>query len=284
MVNACVFNDKIIDLASASVKITDLALLRGYGVFDFFRMEGFTPLFMDDHLERFFNSARALRLEFPVAKDDLKHLILKMLRKNKIAHSGVRIVLTGGESPNGYSIGSPTLFAINEPISGPPQEHFRDGIKVVSHAYQRDLPEVKTINYIVGIHRLPEVQKAGAVDTLYHYGGNILELTRSNFFIVDKSDKIITAGTNVLKGINRKKIIGWASSEFSVEERDVTMEELQSAREAFITGTTKKITPVILVDDWKIGDGKPGPVTRRLQDLYDAKVKEYCGQAQPVVK
>ncbi len=105
--------------------------------------------------------------------------------------------------------------------------------------------------------------------------GKISELTRSNFFIVDKDNTIITPGDGILKGVNRKHVITLASQHFSVVERDLFMDELATAREAFITGTTKKVMPVYQVDDMFIGKGTRGPVTEELQKLYDNYLREY---------
>jgi branched-subunit amino acid aminotransferase/4-amino-4-deoxychorismate lyase len=131
-----------------------------------------------------------------------------------------------------------------------------------------EIPEVKTINYLMGIYKLPEIQEKGATDLLYHWEGKISELTRSNFFIIDQNDKIITPAKGILKGINRKHVLNVAKNHFEAEERDLFMEELKYAKEAFITGTTKKVMPVMQVDDQIIGDGIPGENTIKLQVLY----------------
>jgi branched-chain amino acid aminotransferase len=270
-----ILNDQIIDQDKAFVHVSDLALLRAYGVFDFFRLIGLKPVFFEDHINRFFNSADALRLKCPVGRKKLKSMILEIISANKIQNSGIRIVLTGGESPNGYAIGNPTLFVINEPINPLPEDHFKKGIKLISHEYMRDLPEVKTINYLMGIYKMPEIQKNGALDVLFHWKGKISELTRSNFFIVNKDDIIATPEVGVLKGINRKHTLEIAKQKFMVEERDLFMKELATAKEAFITGTTKKIMPVYQIDDQIIGDGKCGSITQELQKVFDEFIEAH---------
>lgn len=270
-----IHNNLIIDHDKAYAHVSDLALLRGYGVFDFFRLVGLQPLFFDDHLERFYNSASQLRLTCPVSKEELKALILKIISINKIQNSGIRMVLTGGESPNGYSIGNPTLFVINEPINPLPENHFTEGIKLITHEYLRDIPEVKTINYLMGIYNLPKIHEQGATDQLYHWNGKISELTRSNFFIVDQNGTIATPGNGILKGINRAHVLQIAKSKYDVEERDVHLDELKNCKEAFITGTTKKVMPVRQVDDIVIGNGPLGKVTSDLQKLFEIHVEEH---------
>ncbi len=264
-----ILNDQIVDHDHARVHVTDLALLRAYGVFDFFRLVNLTPLFIDDHIDRFFNSAQTLRLTCPLGKAQLKTLILKLISINSIKNSGIRMVLTGGESHNGYAIGSPTLFVINEPINPLPESHFEKGIKLISYNFRRDLPEVKSINYLVGIYNMPKIQEAGATDLLFYWNNKISESTRSNFFIVDQNDKIITAKKGILKGISRQHVLEVAKQKFTVEERDLFVQELTTAKEAFITGTTKKVMPVYQVDDLIIGDGSRGKVTLELQKMFD---------------
>ena len=275
-----ILNDKIIDEDKAFVHVSDLALLRGYGVFDFFRLVELQPLYLEDHLARFFRSADALRLKCPIGRKRLRSMIFEMIATNKIQNSGIRIVLTGGASETGYSIGKPTLFVMNETINALPEDHFTKGIKLILHEYIRDLPEVKSINYLTGIYKLPDIKKHHAMDLLYHWNGKISEVTRSNFFIIDKKGKMVTPQSGVLKGINRKYVIGMAKKHFEVEERDLHLTELSTAKEAFITGTTKKIMPVCQIDDITVGDGNPGPITMKLQQEYDAYITNLLQQQQ----
>ena len=123
-----IVNDQIVDQDKAHIHVTDLNLLRGYGVFDFFRCVGLKPLFFHDHIERFFSSADTLRLKCPVGRKQLRAMIQEIININGIENSGIRMVLTGGESDTGYSIGKPTLFVINEPINPLPIDHFEKGI------------------------------------------------------------------------------------------------------------------------------------------------------------
>ena len=277
-----ILNDQLINQDDAFVHVSDLALLRGYGVFDFFRLEDRVPLFIDDHIDRFFNSAKKLRLASPLTKEELKEKILSMLSVNKMANSGVRMVLTGGESPNGYAIGDPTLFVINEPINPLPPSQLKDGIKLISWEYKRELPEVKSINYLMAVFLQPELIRAGATDILYYFNGKISELTRSNFYIVDKDNNIVTPDMGILRGITRKKILDIARDYKNIEERALYLDELKTAREAFITGTTKKVMPVVQIDNQIIGDGIPGSVTKQLQRLFEKHVMQYCKEHERI--
>ncbi|MFY0653569.1 MAG: aminotransferase class IV [Cyclobacteriaceae bacterium] len=270
--NKCILNNQIIDQNKAFIHASDLTLLRGYGIFDFLRCVGSKPLFFEDHLDRFYNSASMLRLECPVEKEELAALIRKLIDVNGIDNSGIRMVLTGGESLNAYEIGKPTLLVFNEAIKPLPEEYYTKGIKLLGQNYERDIPEVKTINYLMGIWKTPELKEAGALDLLFHSNGKISESTRSNFFVVMQDDTIVTAADGILKGINRKHILQFAKGKYAVEERDLLMEELKNVKEAFITGTTKVIVPVVQIDDITIGTGKPGAITNQLKQEYEAYI------------
>jgi branched-chain amino acid aminotransferase len=271
-------NDRLIDATQAMVSINDLGLLRGYGIFDFFRLAGHVPLFIEEHLDRFYQSAAYLRLQPPVGREELRDLIFEMIRYNQLRDSGVRTLLTGGESPNGYLPGIPSLFVINEPIKPLPEASFSQGIKLITSEYLRDMPEVKTTNYIRGIYLLPEIEKAGATDVLYHWRGVVSELTRSNFFIISRDGTLITPEKGILKGVTRGKLLEIARSLCRVEEREVHLDEVKAAAEAFITGTTKKVTPVVQIDDWPVNGGQAGPLTRKLQHALDMLIERYCAE------
>src|SRR5439155_7787550 len=112
-------------------------------------------------------------------------------------------------------------------------------------------------------------KEADANDVLYHSGGLITECPRANFFIVTHDNKLVTPANNILKGITRSEILKIAAAEIKVEERDLYLEELSSAKEAFITSTTKHVLPVAKIDSRQIGNGSPGELTRWLGQQYN---------------
>jgi branched-subunit amino acid aminotransferase/4-amino-4-deoxychorismate lyase len=154
-----------------------------------------------------------------------------------------------------------------EELSQVPAEITENGVKLMSYEYQREMAEVKTTNYTAALRLRKRVQQQNAYDILYHSRGNVLELTRSNFFIV-KDNTVITAATDILKGITRQTVLDLAKARYRVEVREVKFGELAQADEAFFTGTNKKIVPVVKVDDLKIGNSKAGTVTRTLYQAF----------------
>lgn len=262
-------NNQFVDEDKAVIGVNDLAIRRGFGIFDFFRTVNLSPLFINNHLDRFYFSAERIGLGVPLTKKRLKEICYELIEKNKIPNSGVRLILTGGYSSNGYTPAVPNLIITNEALKLVSEELRSKGVSVISYDYQREFPEVKTINYFTGIMLQQKAERTGAFDVLYHESGKVREFTRSNIFIVDSNTDIITPSEKLLKGITRGHVISLAAKKYSVKERALTMDELFSAKEVFMTGTTKRVLPVVKIDDHTVGDGIPGPVTKELyQDFY----------------
>ena len=260
-------NGEILPAAKATVRITDLALLRGFGIFDFMRTHQGKPFLMDRYLDRFFKSARLVDLEVPYQREFIREVIRNLLEKNQIYEAGIRMVLTGGYTENGYTPSTPNFFILIEKINFPPAENYEQGIKLYLYHHQRELSQIKSINYISPISIRGKIKAANAYDVLYYFNDQVLEVSRSNFFIV-RDGKIITPDSNILLGITRASVIEMAKKHYKVEERVITAAELWQADEAFMTGTTKKVLPVNQVGEKIIGNGSPGPITRHLMELY----------------
>lgn len=263
-----IVNHGLVSAKKASLLTTDLAIQRGYGVFDFFKTLGGTPIFLTEHLDRFYHSAERLRLPIGKSREELRELIDMLGRKNGLPDSGVRLTLTGGYSPDGYLLpASPNLVISQQALAIVPAAELSSTIRLVSYPHRRQLPDIKTIDYLMAIWLQPYIKEHGADDVLYHQGGVITECPRSNFFAVAAEGVVVTPAQGVLPGIIRGKVLELARARFPVEERDVTLEELRTASEAFITSTTKHILPVTRVDEMEI-EG-PGEVSRWLsRELY----------------
>ena len=254
-------------LEDAGIPLNDLGLQRGYGIFDFLRAVGKTPLFIDDHLERFYRSAEIMRLPVPAGRERLKEIVWDLAERNDLPSSGIRILLTGGPSPDGYSISSPRLAVIQQPMAPPPDEMPLTGIRLCSHPYRRQLPEVKTTDYLMAVWLQPWLKEQGGDDILYHHEGVITECPRSNLFMVDRQGVLVTPVRDMLKGVTRKNVISAALRlGMSVEERDVTLSEVVAASEVFVTSSTKRILPVCRLDGTEWSMQGPHSLTRRLRE------------------
>lgn len=264
------FNGNFIEEEKVFLHVSDLSIQRGYGVFDFFKVIDDVPVFMNDHLERFFNSAAGLGLQPSLTKAEIANIAQGLINRNKISYSGIKIILTGGYSADGYNTGTPNLIITQQPMSPRPASIFEKGFKVITYEHERELPEIKSINYTTGVMLQQKLFAVGADDVLYQKNGEVSEFPRSNFFIVTKDDKVITPSKNILKGITRKKTLELAHRYFIASEATVTIDDIRNAKEAFITSTSKQIIPIVQIDDVVINDGKAGAVTR----LLDEKLAE----------
>jgi branched-chain amino acid aminotransferase len=266
---------EIVLLEQAFLHVSDLAIQRGYGIFEFFKVQNKYPFFLEDYLNRFYKSAHLMDLPVPLIREDLKAVISKLIDKNALELSGVKMILTGGYSPNGYEPAEPNLIITQQPFSLPGQEQLEKGIKIITHEYVREVPPAKTINYSIGIRLIKEIKAQGADDVLYHQNGVVTEFPRCNFFIVKQDDTVVTPVRDVLYGITRKNVLELAGKKYKVEEGVVTLDDIAQAKEAFLTSTTKRIVPIVQVDDKIVGNGKPGSVTLSLlEDLTALEEKQ----------
>ena len=245
----------------AKILITDLSVQRGYGIFDYFKTINNQPIFLDDHLDRFYFSAREMFLPVDIERDALKNILQQLIEKNNLPDSGIRITLTGGYSADGYTLAKPNIFITQLPFSYN-KDNFEKGTRLVTYEHQRQLSQVKTIDYLQAIRLQTFIKENNADDVLYFTAAGISECPRSNFFIVNERDEIITPGKNMLAGITRKKILSFTG--LTLIEGSIHPEDITTAREAFVTSTSKIILPVLNINGKAIGNGKPGEITREL--------------------
>ncbi|HEY1005784.1 MAG TPA: aminotransferase class IV, partial [Sphingobacteriaceae bacterium] len=189
--------------------------------------------------------------------------------------SGIRFTLTGGLSPDGYQIAEPNLIITQSPLKERDPALIERGLRLITYPYRRQLPEVKTIDYIVAIRLQSVIREMQADDVLYEHDGEVSECPRTNFFIVTAGGEVRTPGSGILEGITRSKVLEVARTFYPVITGPVRLGEIRNAAEAFITSTTKGVLPVTEIDGVPVGDGRPGPVTRHLDGELSALKEEY---------
>jgi len=261
-------NGKISDLDKPAIQINDIGLLRGYAVFDFMRTYQGKVFHWKDHFKRFISSAKTLNLKIPISENDILKAINILMKKNRVKDCSVRLVLSGGPTEDGLTYKRPTFAILIEDIYSFPKKYYQDGIKLITFDYLRLLPKTKNTNYIWAVKLASLRKKKKALEVLYTSDDKILEASTANFFLF-KGATLITPKDNILRGITRKIILKLARDDFKIEEREVKLNELDSATEAFITGTNKLIMPVVMVDNNKIGDGKVGDNTKKLMKKFN---------------
>jgi len=268
-------NGEILPKEQAVIGIDDLVVTRGYGVFDFFRIRKGQPVFIEDHLNRFEYSAEKLGLELPYSREEITQKVLELAAANEVSDCGIKVILTGGYSNTGFSPGKPNVLMMASMIPTYPEHYYTKGIKLMAYQYTRETPYTKTTNYLVPIQLRKEIEEAEAMDVLYHDGQYISESARSNFFIFNHDDVLITPDTNALRGITRKQVLEVAKQHFKVEIRPLSLKETMNAKEAFMTSTTKEILPVRQVDFWRINKSIIGNNTRKLMQLFREHIENY---------
>lgn len=261
-------NDRFVENTSALLHVSDLSMQRGYGVFDFLRTVNGVPLFLNDHLQRFYNSAACMYLPVQYNMQELSSIIQELIERSSISEAGIRMMLTGGYSADSYHAAEPNLVITCNPVNTTTEQDFEKGYSVITHKYQRELPHIKSINYLMAVWLQPLLKEKQADDLLYYNPESITEFPRCNVFIVTQDTKLITPAKNILHGITRKNIVSLASEMVPVEERDITIDELMNASEVFLTATTKRILPVLKINGRIVGNGKAGEITTRLYDRF----------------
>jgi branched-chain amino acid aminotransferase len=275
-------NTQFIEAEKATLHISDLAIQRGYGIFDFFRVRDSVLLYVEDHLDRFLQSASIMHLHAPYSKEKLLAILNDLIGKNNFPNSSIRMILTGGYSPDAYEPTTPNLIITQSPllIQDSP---IPKSVSIITHEFVRDIPEAKTINYSMGIWLLKKLKEQQADDVLYHINGVVSEFPRCNFFIVTKDNRIITPEKNALKGVTRKKVLNMAAENFNVSEGPITLTDIRNAKEAFLTSSTKRLQAIVKMDGQIIGDGKPGEITTQLLQRLIEVEKEYVGSRRHLV-
>ena len=267
----CFADGKIIPTQDARLHPADLAVIRGYGIFDFFRTEQYHPVFLEDYLDRFTASAAKTFLPLPYSREELRTIITELIAKNDLKQGGIRMVLTGGVSENHFSPATGTLFMFGEELSFPSEEKYQQGVKLLTVEHVRAIADIKTTNYTLPVWHSMRWKEQGAEDVLYHWDGWVSESSRSNFFII-KDGVIHTPDKHILMGITRKNLLAVAGD---VQIRPISLEEVWEADEAFISATTKILLPVTQIDDRKVGSGKVGKVSLEVMAKFREREKAY---------
>ena len=257
-------NNEIVPEAEAKIGVNDLSIHRGFGIFDFLKVIDGRPIFIDDHLNRFFRSAEAMKMDVGQDRTSLKQAIHNLMDKNQLPDSAIKIILTGGYSADGYAMGQPNLIIIQTPFKMEDPAMAKP-MTLVTYDHIRQLPHIKTINYLQAVLLRPFVKENNADEVLYHHNGLISECPRANFFVVTE-DEIITPKDNILAGITRSKILGLSIENYRITERNISLDDLKYANEAFVSSSTKNAGAVVAIDGKPIGNGKPGNITSLIND------------------
>ena len=256
-------NNELVDDDDANLGVYDLGLNRGFGVFDFFRISNGKFRFFEDHLDRFLNSIRLANIPFHYSRHEVKHQIESLREINSIENGFVRITLTGGYSDNFADIPKDSKLIVVVGKTQVGSQSIKEGAALISKYFLRSVPSIKTTNYFFAQMHRQEMLDRGALDILY-YTDTITEASKANIFFV-KGRQLYTPGKNILEGITRKKVLS-LFPEAIID--DIPSEKMYDFDEAFVCSSTKEITPVLKIDDYVIGDGNTGSVTKAVSQKF----------------
>lgn len=273
--------DKLVDEADAKVSVFDHGLLYGDGVFEGIRVYGGKVFLHREHIDRLFESAKAIRLVIPMSPEQVMSAVEETVKANRISDGYVRLVVTRGAGSLGLDIrktSNPQVIVIADTISLYPPETYTKGMNLVTASTIRNHPgalsaRIKSLNYLNNILARIEGTDAGMVEALMlNHKGEVAECTGDNIFIV-KNRVLMTPGVDagILEGITRNAVMKLATEAgYEVRETAMTRHDLYVADEMFLTGTAAEVVAVVSLDGRKIGTGEPGPVTKNLLDRFRA--------------
>lgn len=259
----------------AKISVYDHGLLYGDGVFEGIRCYNKNIFRLKEHIERLYVSANIIGLKIPISKEEMSEIVRESIRKNDLTNAYTRLVITRGYGDLGLNprkCPTPTIICISQNFAPLYGNLYEKGIKVKKVSTVRIAPEAldtrsKTLNYVNNILANVEAINAGYDEALMlDSRGKVCEGSGDNLFIIkDKKLSTPSTGHGALVGITRSAVIDMAK-ELGIEtsERDIELEEVFDADEAFMTGTAAEIIPIIQLDDSKIGSGLPGETTKRL--------------------
>lgn len=284
-----------VDAEAARVPVFDRGFLYGDSVYEVTRAFSGIAFALDEHLDRLQRSADGLLMRTP-SRAAIKKAVNDTLAESRLPDAYVRIIVTRGAGEialDPAAADEPRLVIIVRPPKPPPPEAYRDGIEVAIVGRTRVAPgvptatadpQVKSGNYLGSVMAVAEAKKRGAYEAiLCDNVGRISEGSSSNFFVV-RGGRVSTPPLSVglLEGITRRKVMQL------LDELDVRWAEqalwpidLHSADEAFLTSSVRGVLPIVRVDGQPVGDGKPGAITRRVMQAYEALVQKATTPKSP---
>lgn len=276
---------KLYDQEDAKISVFDHGLLYGDGVFEGIRVYGGKVFRLEQHLERLWNSAKAIWLEIPMTPEAVSRAIHETLAANDLRDGYIRLVVMRGAGTLGLDptrTKNPQVIIIADRIALYPEEHYRNGLEIITASTVRTSsaavsPRIKSLNYLNNILAKIEGYKAGVVEVLMlNHKGEVAECSGDNIFLV-RHNVLLTPpiDAGILEGVTREAVIELArASGREVREIALSRYDIYTADECFLTGTAAEVIPVVKLDDRRIGDGKPGAVTRDLIERFQRLTRE----------
>ncbi|ADB15329.1 branched-chain amino acid aminotransferase [Pirellula staleyi DSM 6068] len=276
---------KYYDKENAKISVYDHGLLYGDGVFEGMRSYSGKVFRLEEHLDRLWDSAKAIWLQIPISKQEMGTVVNKTLEINGIRDGYIRLIVTRGAGSLGLDpnrTSDPQVICITDHIALYPPEFYEKGLEIITASTIRNhsaalSPRIKSLNYLNNIMAKIEGLQAGCVEALMlNAKGEVAECTGDNIFLVKKG-KLMTPSldSGILDGITRGAVLDIArEAGIEVAEMALTKHDVYIADEVFLTGSAAEIIPVVKVDSRPIGDGTVGPITLKLTKRFHQITRE----------
>ncbi len=278
-------NGKLFDKADAQISVYDHGLLYGDGVFEGIRVYEGKVFRLARHIDRLYDSARAIRLEIPLNREQMSEAVVSTVKANDKRNGYIRLVVTRGAGYLGIDprkSSNPQVIIIVDDISMYPPELYENGMEIITASTIRNhpaalSPRIKSLNYLNNIMAQMEGVQAGCLEALMlNHKGEVAECTGDNFFAVrDGVVRTPPVDAGILEGVTRDTVMELArAAGIPVAETALTTYDVYTADECFLTGTGAEMMPVVKCDGRVIGTGKPGPITRQLREQFHHLVRQ----------
>lgn len=278
-------NGELFDKSEAKISVFDHGLLYGDGVFEGIRVYSGRVFRLREHIERLYDSARHILLEVPLSREQITQAVLDTVKANAKHDGYIRLVVTRGPGNLGldpHKCSNPQVIIIVDDISMYPAESYGKGLRVLTSSIIRNHPNalnprIKSLNYLNNILAKIEADRAGCQEAIMlNHNGEIAECTADNIFLVKHGNlRTPHLAAGILEGVTRDLVLSLArQAKVPVQEMALTRHDVLSADECFLTGTGAEIAPIVECDGRTIGNGKPGPITRKLRERFQQMVRQ----------
>lgn len=272
------WNDKIVKDEEVIINKEDRGYQFGDGIYEVVRVIDGKFFTLNEHLDRFFESAKKIRLTIPYTKEQLENLLKELVKANKLKTGYVYFQLTRGYAPRVHhfpSDATPVLTG-NTVVMERPFETMKNGVKAT---FVKDIRwlrcDIKTLNLLGAVLAKQEAVEKECYEAILHRDGVVTECSSSNIFGI-KDHILYTHPANnfILNGITRQVVLQCAKEiNLEIKEQAFTTEECLQMDEVFLTSTGSEITPIIEIDGQKINNGQIGEWTSKLQSQFNKKIE-----------
>ncbi len=277
-----ILGDQILGRPDVHIDLEDRGYQFGDGVYEVIRVYGGKLFTMKEHIARLFASAKKIKLDISMAPEQIQKLVEDLVKENEVDFGSVYMQVTRGAAPRTHMFPKPAsntkaVFTAYTNEVPKPASQLENGVEAITAEDIRWLRcDIKSLNLLPNVLAKQEAADAGCFEAILHRSGIVTEGSSSNAYIV-KNGEVIThpADHLILNGITRQVLVKLCKENgIPFVEKEFELKDLQNADEVFITSTTSEVMPVIKVDGKTVGDGTPGKITRKLQELFEAKINQ----------